>query len=113
MSDSTLSLVPAAAAPRVVRSRVSGISDTSAQPDRPPLDCVAQQLGPEPHPQPPSEPVVLSRDDLAHAVDMALEDVAPEAVRRFDRQLEVDPPSRLEPAERGDLQRLIHRLGGE
>ena len=68
--------VPRRASPRFVRSRVSGISDTSTHPSpsaatvrltpssaiEPFLDHVAHQLGAEAHPQAPGEAVLLDRE---------------------------------------------------
>ena len=126
-SHSTFSLSPASSSPRFVRSSVSGISETSAQVvaqgrdreadavegDRALLDRVAEQLGSEPHAQAAGEAVLLDRDDLADPVGVALDDVAAEPVGGLHRQLEVDPVAGLEVAQRGDGQRLVHRLGLE
>src|SRR4051794_36428154 len=54
--------------------------------------------------------------DLAHdaeAVDVALHDVAAEAVGGAQRQLEVDPRVRLHAPERRAPQRLVHHVGAE
>src|SRR5262249_46685438 len=48
----------------------------------------------------------LAGDDLADAVDVALDDVAAERLAGAQRVLEVDAAARAEPAERGAGQRL-------
>ena len=108
MSHSTFSLLPGASSPRFVRSRVSGISETSTQSspssaigeadpaerDRALVDRVAQQLGGEGDADAAGEAVLLDRDDLADAVDVALDDVAAEPVGGLHRQLQVDRGAR-------------------
>src|SRR3954454_8076154 len=44
---------------------------------------------------------------------MPLDDVTAETVRGFHRQLEIDAAALVDGAERGHLQRLVHRLGLE
>ena len=60
------------------------------------LDDVAQQLRAELDADAAGEAVLLDRDDLADAVDVALDDVAAEPVGGLHRQLEVDPAAGLE-----------------
>ena len=59
-------------------------------------------------------PVLAGRagDDLADAVDVALHDVAAEALVDGDRALEVDPVTRCHSCERGLVERLLHEVGG-
>ena len=116
--DVDLDVEPAArssASPRVVRSSVSGISETSTpsspsagdreadavEGDRAVLDHVAEQLVAERDRDPAGEAVLGDADDLADAVDVALDDVAAERVAGPQRRLEVDRRARLEVAERG------------
>ena len=101
--------MPGAAAPRFVRSSVSGISDTAnavvvdrgdgqrdaVDRDRALLDDVAQQLraARRSSRRGRSRPRA-TRATVADAVDVALHDVAAEAVGRAQRQLEVDRVAR-------------------
>ena len=74
--------------------------------DRALLDDVAQQVARHPDPE-----VGDGLDDVADAVDVALHDVAAEAVLRPDRPFEVDPVPRLAVAEGGALERLVGDVG--
>ena len=104
------------ASPSVVRSSVSGISDTSNQSgvergdrqadavdgDRAVLDDVALRARPGPRPARGGRSRPRStRAHLADAVDVALDDVAAERLAGPQRGLEVDRGRRLELAERG------------
>ena len=89
----------------MVRSRVSGISETSSQSvaelgdgeadagqrHRALVDHVAGELGREADAKAPREAVLGDREHGGDAVDVALDDVAAEAVAGPHRQLEVDP----------------------
>src|SRR3954468_2764129 len=56
---------------------------------------------------------LLDRFDRAGPVDMTLDEVAAEAVADAQRQLEVHSVARLQPAERSDVERLLHHVGLE
>src|SRR3954447_3404418 len=81
--------------------------------DRALLDDVAQQRGLGVDGHDPREPLVAHLADHAEAVDVALDDVAAQAVGRPQRQLEVDGAVGLERAEGGAPQRLVHHVGAE
>ena len=119
---------PGSAAPRVVRSSVSGISDTSkpcvvdardgqrdaVDGDRALLDDVAQQLR-------RGAAIVTTRAKPSSrtaatvpiAVDVALHDVAARGARRRAARARGSPAARAQLAERRAPQRLVHRVGGE
>src|SRR4051794_5124367 len=81
--------------------------------DRALLHDVAQQrrLGIDGHDA--REALVADVAHDAEAVDVALHDVAAEAVGGAQRQLEVDPRVRLHAPERRPAQRLVHHVGAE
>ena len=113
--------------PKVVRCSVSGINETSTIPpsiagdgqadaverDRAALDDVALEPGGELDPDAAREAVRRSLGDTVRRVDVALDDVAAEPVGGADGGLEVDRRARLEAAERGQLEGLVHHVGGE
>ncbi len=126
-STSRLTVSPGCLMPSVVRARVSGISETvklvvgdrhdgerdAVDGDRPLVDQVAA------HPVGEADlddlPVLAggAGQDLAGAVDVALDDVPAEPLLRGDRALEVDPGAGPERPERGLVERLAHHVGGE
>src|SRR3954470_8530795 len=101
---------------RDVERLVVDAGDREAHPvdrDRALLDRVAQHLRRRLHRQHAREAVLAHRGDDADPVDVALDDVTTEAVARAQCQLEVDAGPRLELAQRGAAQRLVHHVGAE
>ncbi len=127
MSHSTFSPVPSDASPSVVRSRVSGIRDTSIQssPSAAKVRLTPSSAidpfsttyrissGPSATRRRRAKPSSAVESNLADSVDMALQNVPAEPIRRLHRQLQVDPIARSQAAQGGHLQRLVHRLGLE
>src|SRR3954452_21080521 len=81
--------------------------------DRALLDDVAQEIGVGGDRHPPGEAVAGDAVDRSDAVDVALDDVAAQARVGLQRQLEVDARPRLELAQRGAAQGLVHDIGAE
>src|SRR4051794_30772551 len=81
--------------------------------DRALLHHVAQQRRLRVDGHDPREALVADLAHDAEAVDVALHDVAAEAVGGAQRQLEVDPRVRLHAPERRAPQRLVHHVGAE
>src|SRR4030095_4925274 len=61
----------------------------------------------------PAPPFGRHRDDRAHAVDMAIDQMAAQLVAELERQLEIDPATQLPVAKMGLGQAFARDLDGE
>src|SRR5690349_1999071 len=76
--------------------------------DRAVLDDVAAELGGQGHLESAREPVLVRCDHVAGAVDVTLDEVPAQWLAGLQRGLQVDRSTRLEVAEGGQRQRLVH-----